>query len=614
MTMILQLRSQLAGAAVPEVLEPSWTPLPMGDVLVAEQPVPGYLARARDAVASHPHNALAYARLAQAAQANLLEGEALDAATHALDLALDQGQSPAAHAAISVLATQGRRVELGRLLDDPRSTRLPVGIRSYAAVAAGQTVAAHTLLSDPHTAADTRAEALSVLAWVQVERGEFAQAIATGRRAQALGGAGVVLYANLGYAHAALGHLAKAIKLTGQALALAPRHRGVALNLVRYLVLDGKVAQALDLLERLRADAPTDIQLALATANVLSYDDRPVDARRVLQRVRASGEWAVAATTPRAELDANLAMLRWKTSQADSEGTIAAVRRALAACDYESLSIAYLLTNLVVRSDQDGLLAAVIDRLQARHSRAELGGMLMLLAVLRHDSPEALRLVKAWTDDDPLNPSAAALAALLVGDLEGDYAQATEIGLRGLTCAPRHPMLVNNTAYTMALAGDPTRAKRLLDRLSDSGCERVEVIATYALAEMLLGHTEQGLDGYRRAFEMALASGDEPLADLVAVNSLLACHRAGLQVPEHALEGPLLERLASAASARPMTWIVCQRLARELHVDPALSVSDASHEFGLTGAIDAARMSAQLFPAKDSKPRSRPQLPPSCES
>ena len=269
-----------------------------------------------------------------------------------------------------------------------------------------------------------------------MEQSEFSQAITTGRRAQALGGAGVVLYANLGYAHAALGQLAKAIKLTRQALALAPQHRGVALNLVRYLVLAGEGEQALQLLERLRADAPTDIQLALATANVLANDARIEDARRLLQRVRASQEWAVADTTPRAELDANLAMLRWRTSQADADSTITAVRRALGACDYESLSIAYLLTNLIVRSEQDELLASVIDRLQARHSRAELGGMLMLLAVLRHDAPGALRCAKTWTHDDPLNPSAAAFAALLVTDLEGDFAQAVEIGLRGLTCAP----------------------------------------------------------------------------------------------------------------------------------------------------------------------------------
>ncbi len=153
MTMILQLRSQLAGAAMPEVLEPSWTPLPMGEMPVVEQVVPGYLAQARDAVASHPHNPLAHARLAQAAQANLQEEEAVEAAGRALDLGLDQSESPAVHAAILVLATQDRRAELARLLDDPRSACLAVGIRLYAAVAAGQRAAALSLLSDPRTAA-----------------------------------------------------------------------------------------------------------------------------------------------------------------------------------------------------------------------------------------------------------------------------------------------------------------------------------------------------------------------------------------------------------------------------------------------------------------------------
>ena len=174
-------------------------------------------------------------------------------------------------------------------------------------------------------------------------------------------------------------------------------------------------------------------------------------------------------------------------------------------------------------------------------------------------------------------------------------------------------MLINNTAYAMALAGDPTRAKRLLDRLSDARRERVEVVATYALIELLLGRTEPGLAGYRRAFEMAVSGGDEPLADLVAVNSMLARHHAGLEVEQDTLEGPRLERLASAASSRPMTWIVCQRLARELQVDLVGGTPNTSHEFRLPSACDAARVSGLDTPPKDSRPRRRGQLPPSSD-
>lgn len=129
----------------------------------------------------------------------------------------------------------------------------------------------------------------------------------------------------------------------------------------------------------------------------------------------------------------------------------------------------------------------------------------------------------------------------------------------------------------------------------------------------LSARTEPGLAGYRRAFEMAVSGGDEPLADLVAVNSMLARHHAGLEVEQDTLEGPRLERLASAASSRPMTWIVCQRLARELQVDLVGGTPNTSHEFRLPSACDAARVSGLILPPKDSRPRRRGQLPPSSD-
>ena len=67
-----------------------------------------------------------------------------------------------------------------------------------------------------------------------------------------------------------------------------------------------------------------------------------------------------------------------------------------------------------------------------------------------------------------LNPNAATLATYLVADLEGNFAQAAEIGLRGLDRAPSHMVLINNTAYSLALAGRPEQAKKLLERLDGS--------------------------------------------------------------------------------------------------------------------------------------------------
>jgi tetratricopeptide (TPR) repeat protein len=589
MTMILNLPTQLAGGARLQMLQPSWSsPHTLSGASDASLDVPkgetphGYLLRARQALDANPHNPLAQARLAQAAQAAGESEEAVEAARRALELALEDQHIPAAHAGIIVLEAHGLGSELARLLDDPRAGHLPVNLRLRAAVAAGEHAAALSIISDPGGMGTNSADALSLLTWLYLQRGDYRQAIAAGRRAQAAGAAGVALYTNLGYAHAALGDLPKAIKLTRQAVALAPSHRAACLNLVLYYKLTGEHDAALACLERLRAGEDMDVQLALATAAVMVYGGDHEQARRVLQRVRASAEWAHADSMRRAALEANLAFLRWKTGTANAHTTISSLRRALSASDYQSLSIAYLLCNLLMSSEYAPLLASVIERLQARHDLAELAGMRMVLALLEHDAPAALQLARQWSARDVLNPNAAAFATFLICDLEGDYPQAAELGVRALARAPSHLTLLNNTAYALALAGDLHRAGRLLDSVRGSGEQRVEIVATRALIALMNGHAERGLNGYRRAWDLALAQDDAPLADRVAVNAVLACERAGLS-DLAVLDQQLLQRLAAASRSRPGSWIVAERIRRELQLqirqdDPHLA-SDSRSDF-----------------------------------
>jgi Flp pilus assembly protein TadD len=560
--MIGNLPPQLAGAAGLKIFQPTWMPAALDQEDPVEQP-PGYLLRARAAATAHPYNPVAHARLAQAAQAGGQVEEAIQAARRALDLGLDERDPSSVHAAVVVLEAHESGSELAPLLDDQRNGWLPMNLRLRAAIAAGEHAAAISILSDPQAADQVSPDALSLLTWVHLQRGEFQQAVAAGRRAQAAGATGVTLYANLGYAHAALGQLSKAIKWTRQAQALAPLHRGVGLNLALYLKLAGDHDGALSLLEQLRVGERTDIQLALAMANVEVYAGDAERARRLLQRVRASSEWALAGTARRAELEANLALLRWKTGAANAHTTITSMRRALSTTDYESLSIAYLLANLLLQSEHAPLLAGVIDRLQTRHAPAELEGLRMVLALLEQDAAGAVDFAMKWAQREVLNPSAAAFATYLVSDLDGDYAQAAQIGLRGLSRAPGHMMLINNTAYSLALAGCPERANKLLRRL-DPSCDCVEVVATRALADLLMGRTERGLEGYRRAWDLAISVGDEQLADRVAANALLGRVHAGLGVPEAGFA--VVDRLAKAAETRPGSWIVSQRLQRELPI------------------------------------------------
>ncbi|HEY2436467.1 MAG TPA: hypothetical protein VGH93_04750, partial [Solirubrobacteraceae bacterium] len=307
MTMILNLPPQLAGGARLQTLDPSWNPPPPPPTTPETTFAPpegpscnSSLRHARDAARQHPENALAHARLAQAAQAAREIEEATAAARRALALALDTANVPAVHAAITVLEATGQGDDLTALLDDPRAERLPQTLRARAAVAAGELSPALELLTDPSNTASDSPQTLSLLTWIHIKRGEYRRALSTGRHARRAGASGLALYTNLGYAHAALGNLPGAIKLTRQAYALAPTHRAVALNLVLYHKLSGQQDEALALLDRLRGDGDLDIQLALATAAVMAYAREHENARRVLQRVRSSAEWAQAMASRRA--------------------------------------------------------------------------------------------------------------------------------------------------------------------------------------------------------------------------------------------------------------------------------------------------------------------------
>jgi tetratricopeptide (TPR) repeat protein len=235
MTMIRNLPAQLAGGARLQMLEPSWsagyatTGAPdISPDVAGGAASHGYLLRARKHLQANPNSPLAQARLAQAAHAAGEREEAVEAARGALELALESKHISAAHAALVVLQAHGLGGELARLLDDPRTVHLPVSLRLRAAVAAGEHAAALSILADPRSVSENSADALSLLTWLHLQRGEYREAIGAGRRAQAAGAAGVALFANLGYAHAALGELPKAIKLTRQALAGKPRRRSRA--------------------------------------------------------------------------------------------------------------------------------------------------------------------------------------------------------------------------------------------------------------------------------------------------------------------------------------------------------------------------------------------------
>jgi tetratricopeptide (TPR) repeat protein len=519
---------------------------------------PGFLLQARSAVDKYPDSPIAAARLAQAAQAAGAADEALAHARRAIELGLDAKESGVVHAAMTLLAASGRGSDALAVVDDPRADAIPIGVRVRAAAAAGEYDAAERLPD-----VDSSPDALAVIAWIRTEQGDYQGAIRAGRLAERGGASGVTLFANLGYAHAAAGNLKKAIRFARQAHALSPADRQLGLTLAQYLHLANRHEAEMQVLQSLQVGERVDTELALAIAKALTYVGKTTDAHRVLERTRQSQEWTVADTTSRAELTANLALLRWITRRDRAESSLKDILLALQACDYQSLGIAYLLTNLMRTPAHANELARVIGRLANRHPEHHLHGLRMLLAILERDTDKAVRQSEAWVRHDPFSPFAAANATLLVGEVKGDFKRATEIGIAALRRAPHDPTLLNNTAFVAAMDSQLELARKLV-RHGVSCCgEQPHLTATQGLIELLEGNTGLGRSSYRRAEKLARERGDNALAARVLLYAALAERAAGVDLTFGDPEQLLVAKVLEPWQDLPSFWVARERVSRE---------------------------------------------------
>jgi tetratricopeptide (TPR) repeat protein len=572
MTLTLNLPDHLAAPREAQTAPPSeWgaAPPPHLSPAAGVGGTPSFLLHARTAADAHPESAIAWARLAQAAQAAGQHDEAIGSAQRALALGIAQGAAPAVHAAVIVLGTYDDCESLQTLLEDPRALELPAAIRVRAALEVGATEAAVDLLGDRD-----EPSALAVRAWLALERGDFQTTVSNLRRARRLGATGPALLINLGYAHAALGELDKAISVTRQAAAMAPFDRTAGFNLAGYHRAKGDIDSALAVFDRLQPGTRPDFDLALAKADVLVEAQRSDDALRLLHAVRTSQEWATADRVSRSELAANLAFLRWMMNREKQQPALKAILRALEDCDFESVEIAYMLPNLLRDAREAPILDEVLLALSARHPDEQLHGLQMHAALLRREGGSAMAHALAWVEGDPLNPCAAALAVHLLSDLGGRFEEAADLGALAVARNPASLWLVNNAAYAAALAGRTDEAARLIERVGSRATGDVMLTATRALATMLGGATQRGLDGYREAHQIAEEQDDRPLALLVDLNLVLAVNL--LPEPARARAAASLSQITIPAGLthRLDFWVVGQRLERELGVNPG---SDDSH-------------------------------------
>jgi len=127
------------------------------------------------------------------------------------------------------------------------------------------------------------------------------------------------------------------------------------------------------------------------------------------------------------------------------------------------------------------------------------------------DYSRALELFERAIQLEPDEPGAYAALSALVADWSSDHSKAIEVLQQGLRRVPNHPVLLNNLAYSLLMAGEISRARRVLDRILGLQ-DNVFVCATRGLLLIREGNLAEGSRLYNRAAELASDAGLKALA------------------------------------------------------------------------------------------------------
>jgi Flp pilus assembly protein TadD len=438
--------------------------------------------------------------------------------------------------------------------DAPKTDEVGRSFRARLAIECGDLDKARLLVEDV-----TTFDGLFIGGWLAMRAAEYPRAIALFRQATRVAGPTPDVLTNAGYSYAALGHLQHAISATRQAQALAPHKRMIAFNLVSFYLAVGDYAAATRALAPLQQVFPDDVEIALALAHIsLRASDRK-GANKILQRARTSKSWATAPLVRRAELEANLALLRWFTGRHSLDAARKIVLDQLAVTDYESLPMASLLPALLPRFSDRRLLGTLIGRLEAQHDAKALLFLRVHDAILRRDAEAAVSLAVEWAQSEPFNPVAAGLAIQLLGDLAGDREKAIELGRDAVTRAPGDSLLLNNLAYVLALSGKTREARVVLGKVTTPDVSPA-VIATRGLIDLLSGDVSGGIAEYERAGELAVEQGKERVAQLAALNLDVALRRVDPDILNRLeIEVTPQFEIPSSSEDDPGIWLLATR-------------------------------------------------------
>jgi len=478
------------------------------------------VAQAQALVDAHPQSPVALARLAQAAQ-SVGDTELACETARAVLAVTPQGAGGSAgaalHAAAFVLAANDAPDAGAALARD----LLPGAAAVRAGVAAREGDDARALAE---LTGNNGPLAESMRGWLLLDSNP-GQAITALRAAARQGLRSPDVLTNLGYGLESLGATRKAIQVTREATVMAPTDLCAAYNLSVYLHRARRDAEALAELDRIASLLPDDPELALRRAwgHVHLANDRRAGIR-YLKEARERFRWA-AAPSHRADIGASIVYLEYRCGDRSLEAVKAALWSKLP-LSRPADGVARMLGSLLGDPGDGPELQRLLNEAGDVFSPHLLLMQQARLAVLEDRLDDAANLATQAANLAPSDHEVTSHAVYIVGETVGEYARAADLGLR---CQPptAEPLLANNVAFALALAGRPTEADKVISLAG--GADTLPFFgATAALVLLAVGRIEAGLAAYQQSVDRVANGGDPELASLIDWRRRLAMPQLGL--------------------------------------------------------------------------------------
>jgi tetratricopeptide (TPR) repeat protein len=373
---------------------------------------------------------------------------------------------------------------------------------------------------------------------LRVATGDYSGAIADLRKVVRLKSDWVQARNVLGIAELKAGQRSAAERRFREAVRIAPMYLEAFLNLLRVMLSTGRNREALD----------------LATAQYRDVPSAPGPVGRIASQAALElGEWMIA----RSWLHSALAKTEDPLARArllnDVGVTYSRVGNHTEAEKKFKESVEVFPTELAIVNRGKAMLqagspleaatwlasASVPDGEPSTNRRLSLA--ISLNEARRHE--DAAAIYEGLIADEEAEPRVFSNLAGVYTDYLDDPHRAAGVAAKGLALSPSDPILVNNLAYALLMAGDVDEAEKVLESpVVPNSQELIALTATRGLLRLLQGDVNSG----RRLYDEALSlSQNESTRERVRAKRDLEVARALLRLRQSSAEAQALLQKAA---------------------------------------------------------------------